>query len=612
MEFKEGDNRPYASCSVVGCKEWFTNPEDVKDHLTKVHGVVEEEAEEIATEFRDFIVKTAEKWENAGKITPEEAQEPAGKEAMPYFDGKKFIPKRLADDIMADLHFATIDDTREIYVYDGKVYRPHGENKIREEVEKRLGEKTRTHYKNEVIEYIRDATYVSREEFNNPPELLAVENGILNVKTKELRDHTPEELITIKLPVKYDPKAECPKIENFLSEILKEDNIPIIQEFVGFCLLKEYRFHRALMLTGGGANGKSTFLNLVRRLLGISNVSSPSLHDLLYNRFAKADLYGKLANIHADIPDRALKNTGAFKMLTGQDQIYAEKKHKDAFHFDNYAKLLFSANEIPETKDKTRAFFRRWIVIEFPYKFTDDPEDENKDKDPNILEKITTKEELSGFLNWALEGLERLLENNQFSTTLTPEERADIWEEMSDPIVAFKEAKLEVRPEVYGTKDEIYLAYVKFCHDRSTPPLDKNVFARELPKRVPVEEYYPKIDGRQTKSWKGITLKENMRDMRDVSINKGQNEKVNSSKGVSLETYVNENTPHNLNITNRDKEILRHLKRYGGATPEDLADELDMMFSTVKESLEKLFDTDLAEKSGEKIGGGRVYKLVKE
>ncbi|KXB01878.1 hypothetical protein AKJ43_02955 [candidate division MSBL1 archaeon SCGC-AAA261D19] len=177
----------------------------------------------------------------------------------------------------------------------------------------------------------------------------------------------------------------------------------------------------------------------MRKLLGKENVSSPSLHDLLKNRFAKAELYGKLANIHADIPNKALgTTTGPFKMLTGQDQIYAEKKHKDGFHFVNYAKLLFSANEIPERGDELRAFFRRWIIVDFPFKFVDNPDPNNefeKEKNPNLLEELTTKEELSGFLNWALKGLQRLLDRGEFALDKSVEERSEIWEEMSNPIV---------------------------------------------------------------------------------------------------------------------------------------------------------------------------------
>jgi putative DNA primase/helicase len=262
------------------------------------------------------------------------------------------------------------------------------------------------------------------------------------------------------------------------------------------------------MVIGDGENGKSTFLALVRVFLGIENVSGPSLQDLINNRFASADLFGKLANIHADIPNKPLKVTGKFKMLTGGDLIYAEKKHRDAFKFVNTAKLLFSANEIPQTEDKTRAFYRRWVFIDFPWKFTDDPNDSNKNKDPYILEKITTPEELSGLLNWALEGLHRLLEHGGFSDERSPEEISEIYERMSDPIKAFIEDRLEVNPEKFAPKDAVYNAYSEYMRERGVPVKDKNVFSRMLPARVSIEEYRPQVKGKQVRCWKGIALKE--------------------------------------------------------------------------------------------------------
>jgi phage/plasmid-associated DNA primase len=117
------------------------------------------------------------------------------------------------------------------------------------------------------------------------------------------------------------------------------------------------------------------------------------LHRILDNRFAVAELYGKLANIDADMSTEALRNTGILKKLTGGGPIPAERKFKPPFRFVNYAKLLFSANEIPQTPDETDAFFARLIIINFPKQFI-----EGANADPYLFEKISTDKELSGFL----------------------------------------------------------------------------------------------------------------------------------------------------------------------------------------------------------------------
>ena len=172
-----------------------------------------------------------------------------------------------------------------------------------------------------------------------------------------------------KIPIKYNPNADCPKIKEFINQIMREEDVVVLQELAGYCLWKDYPIQKAFALVGEGSNGKSTFLRLLTKLLGKENVSSISLQDLVNNRFAVANLYGKLANIFADLPPEILKDTAKFKMLTGGDIITAEKKFKNPFKFYNYAKLIFSCNRLPVTYDDTTAFFRRWVIINFPNTF---------------------------------------------------------------------------------------------------------------------------------------------------------------------------------------------------------------------------------------------------
>ncbi|KXB01879.1 hypothetical protein AKJ43_02960 [candidate division MSBL1 archaeon SCGC-AAA261D19] len=178
-----------------------------------------------------------------------------------YFDGKKFVPGRLGEELKGEFNFVTMEDSEEIYVYEDGVYRPRGESVIRETARAKLtNQLAREHYVNETVNHIKETTYVPREKFDETTHLLAVENGLLDVKNGVLRDFDPDKLLTSKLPVKYDPDADCPKIKEFLKETVKPEDMPVLQEFVGYCLLKDYTFHKALMLTGGGSNGKSTSL----------------------------------------------------------------------------------------------------------------------------------------------------------------------------------------------------------------------------------------------------------------------------------------------------------------------------------------------------------------
>jgi len=224
--------------------------------------------------------------------------------------------------------------------------------------------------------------------------------------------------------------------------------------------------------------------------------------DLESNRFAKASLFGKLANIYADLSDDTLQRTGTFKMLTGGDVIEAEKKFKDSFTFVNYAKLLFSCNKLPEVYDNTDAFFRRWIIIVFPKVFKGD------NCDPNILEKLTTPEELSGLLNIALDGLKRILENDGFSYSKSTEETREDYIRKSDPLAAFIMDCVEEDQDSMLLKQPLYSLFAFYCRQKSLPAVNKDTFFKNISKHVTITQVRTKrrvLSGRPF-AYKGIIL----------------------------------------------------------------------------------------------------------
>jgi len=394
-------------------------------------------------------------------------------------EGKQRAVYETAQYLTQNHHFLTLDDTEEVLYYNDGIYKYGGEIVIKREVEEIWSSLAKKHDVNEIIGHIQRMTYCSRKEFDRDKYKIAVENGILDVLEGKLEEFSPEKKHLIKIPVFFDPDIDCPKIKKFVSEIVAEEDVPLIQEMFGYCLLKNYRYNIAFMLLGGGENGKSTLLKLLRKFLGDENVVPASLQELCHDPFAKAELYQKLANIHADLPANPLKQTGNFKMLTGEDRIRGNKKHKEPFNFDNYAKLIFSANELPKTWDMSHAFFRRWIIINFPNVFEGDK------KDPAILEKITTREELSGLLNWALEGLQRIIENKGFSFSKTREEVEKEWVLRTDSLRAFVDTCIKYDPEYAIEKDDFYQKYCEFCEEFDISPVSREVVGRRLPQILP-------------------------------------------------------------------------------------------------------------------------------
>jgi putative DNA primase/helicase len=423
-------------------------------------------------------------------------------------DKRKYIPKGLAIEIMENWTFITMRDNQDVYVYLDGYYQPFGEVIIREECKAALEEDYRRNKVGEVIDFIKASTYADRRE--EPPNLIPLENGVLNLDTMELKPHSPEYMFFNKIPVKYNPQAKCPSIDKFLREITNgEDDVALLEEWTGYCLFREYFIAKALMLVGEGANGKSTFLSLLKSFLGAKNVSGRSLQELEENRFAKADLHTKLANIHADLPDQALQRTGMFKMLTGRDWITAERKFQNSFNYVNYAKLTYSANMVPGVFDDTGAFFRRWHIVVFPNTFEADR------ADPYLIHKLTTEEELSGLLNRALEKLKKIRMTGSFSNSKTTDEIKEDYIRKSSPIASFVMDEIEVDSEGWIVKKELYSAFARYCREFKLPCVGYDTFCKNLPKHIAVAEFRP-MDGERARAFKGIRFKEEKPDVQPV------------------------------------------------------------------------------------------------
>ncbi|MDQ3903647.1 MAG: DUF5906 domain-containing protein [Thermoproteota archaeon] len=273
---------------------------------------------------------------------------------------------------------ATAMDTGEIYCYDETrgIFVNNGKAIVEQQAEAMCSTVSEKEI-NEVIGHIRRRTPSEREEFDKNIEWLVCKNCMINLKTLQTTPHSPDFMVTVQIPVRYEESVSdfasffnlagdngvkyhcspCPSIMKFMHEVMSADDVETVLDFVAYCLWRGLPFHKYLLFNGSGRNGKGVMLGLIKRFLGFINVSGESLHRLLENRFATAEIHGKLANIDADMSKEALKNTGVLKKLTGGDYIPAEKKYHSPFKFVNYAKLIFSANQIPITPDETDAFF---------------------------------------------------------------------------------------------------------------------------------------------------------------------------------------------------------------------------------------------------------------
>jgi len=491
-------------------------------------------------------------------IAKMEGEEDIPKQARRFFEGRTFIPLRLAKEILAELHIVTLPGP-ETYVYDEAIgiYKAGGKILISKAVHAKLGEAQRNNRLNEVLKFIEVETF--REEADEAaPELLAVENGILDVLTGELSPFTPEKFIASKISVKYDPNISATLIEKFISEVMDPRDGRSLQEFSGYCLYKMQIFDKTVLFYGVGANGKSTFLDVLEALLGgKDNVTNKQLHALMTDRFALADLRGKLANICPDLSSLAFADATIFKALTGGDSVDAQRKFGHAFSFRPYLKLISGCNVIPPIKgEATRAFFRRWILINFPHVF------EGDNCDPHLTQKLTTPEALSGMLNWALEGLARLMANRGFTESKSTEETREWYVKLSDPARHLIESAVERAEGESLPKDDLYAEYVKFCGEEKLPLVSKRTFNGRMEQCLPgVKSARIRVDGKKTPCWMGYRFTDGeavSSVARSVSAKEFKDENNNSKSFGDIE-----NLPER---TGKEGNWLEEHRRKGGET----------------------------------------------
>jgi putative DNA primase/helicase len=221
------------------------------------------------------------------------------------------------------------------------------------------------------------------------------------------------------------------------------------------------------------------------------------------NRFASVDLYGKLVNTFADLRTDKLENTGPFKMIVSGDMIRAEKKHCQPFTFANYAKLWFSCNNVPESDDIGYAYFKRWIIFHFEHAFT------GEERDNNLIDKITSQEELSGLLNLALISLRQLIKDNGFIHADDIEKVADDYRDNSTGIEKYVRDRCKVTKSEkdYEICRDLFSDYYDYCKERKIDVKDDNVFGMELAEMHIVRERISTSKHQREYCYVGIKLK---------------------------------------------------------------------------------------------------------
>ncbi|MGU8527451.1 phage/plasmid primase, P4 family [Clostridium perfringens] len=443
--------------------------EDLANHL-KIKN-----SKDLISFYRE-VVRNFKK-ERGNKAKSKNKSKPKNSGNLPWYEeqekGLKFLPFVLAKHL---------SETRDVYyggesflIYENGVYNISGEK----EAGRIIMDYMLPNYC--IMASIRDCReqwdiLVSKDfdDFNRNPYLVNVRNGLLDIRDMSFKEHTPSYLSTVQLNVEYNPQIDCPQFKKFLNEVLDCKLIPLVQEIVGYLLTTNTASQKAFVFWGPARTGKSTLLWVVEYLLlGKKNVSNIPWQEI-GDKFKTAELLGKLANVFSDLPSKSIDDTGIFKVVTGEDYLMAEKKNKNPFKFKPFARLVFSCNELPRNYvDRTEGFYRRLIIVPFSRQI-------EKSKIDKAL-KYKFQREKEGILNWALEGLKRLYENNfEFSENELTDGVKKEYKRENNNVISFVEECCELDGLFSCSRIELYESYKEFCVEAGLKALSQIKFNKEL------------------------------------------------------------------------------------------------------------------------------------
>jgi|APSaa5957512535_1039671.scaffolds.fasta_scaffold08917_4 P4 family phage/plasmid primase-like protien len=499
----------------------------VESHRKLGHDVVEyQEPEKIKFTFTKWTDKDRENFKKSLR------EESPIQNFADYFRNNKDAPYlEYAEAVQELCNIKTLEDSQECLFYENGIYNSNAEIQIKKLL-LRLDPELKLHAITEIIGKIKQMTWIKRDEFDKDYHKICLKNCIIDIKTRKTEEHSPDKFYRIQIPVTYDPNAKCPKFIKFTDTCISspDERIMLLEQMATPLLRNLPKLEAMYFYVGYGDNGKSTFFEILSWIYGSENISTVSLHDLVTNRFAKARLEGKLLNIFPDIGSDALDNLNPIKPLISGDPIDAEYKYQNMHTFVNCAKMFFSANELPEIKEKTFADFKRIRVIKWTQKFLKSIEyvtkfNELKAKlgkeftdfdiecelalsgmhkmNKQFIKSITYDEaEKSGILNLLLICASKIIQRDGFFIERSIEDIQEAWSQNSTALESFlKDCIILGNGEI--TRFDAYLTYCNYCKSLGKPVLPNNSFQKQF------QDLLPTIDpdgwiGKQ-RVYRGIT-----------------------------------------------------------------------------------------------------------
>ncbi|HUT44363.1 MAG TPA: phage/plasmid primase, P4 family [Desulfobacterales bacterium] len=361
------------------------------------------------------------------------------------------------------------------FKYDPKigVWKEFPVGKIKKFIRLELGKLAKPNWIKDSIDLFKDQLRVFPEDIPIDPMWLNLKNGMYHLIKKTLVPHSPKFNSRAQLNVEYRKDAECPLWTKSLKEIFADDTrkMEVLQQFFGYCLYPEIIFPAALFQIGGGANGKGVVDYILYTILGSNNVSHISMKRMEKD-FGPVEIKDKLLNSCSET-EKGLIEVTNFKKIAAGDMVQAEVKFKSDVKFRPIAKHIISMNEFPGIKDKTHAFYRRIIVLEYNQEFKGESDDK-------FLKK-KLKKEIDAIFTWAIEGLEIVLEFTEILVPETVEDAKYRFKISQNPVLLYMDERC-ILDETFSEKpDDVYQDYIKWTDESKVKwPLGKIKFYEQL------------------------------------------------------------------------------------------------------------------------------------
>lgn len=418
---------------------------------------------------------------------------------------ESFQPRLLADRLKRDFDIVWDEVTGIIYRWNGQYFEPFREGALKKRAIELLGlESTSGRYEDAVKQAVHLSGLPGSREMNDHVDLLCLRRGMFNVSELQMLPHSRDYYSSIYVDIDFDPKdvKDCPRWKKFLKETIQTQQvIEQFQEFFGLCLTRETRYEMCLIMIGDGGDGKSTAQKILRALVGAANCTSIGF-DALEDQFQRSSLYNKMINLSSEVGNKAMDSEYFKKVISG-DSINAAFKHKNAFDFVPFVKLVFAVNRMPKVVDSSDGLYRRLLPIWFKRQFLPGDPDRNPHLDDELME------ELPGIFAWALQGLLRLRERGGFDMDCD-ETREQLmgYRRQNSPIFAFAEDCMVEGDAHEVSKESLYGAYKSYCGKNGFGAVHRENFFIEI-KRVikTMKNFRPTRDGKRIQMLRGAGLK---------------------------------------------------------------------------------------------------------